>query len=111
MNRHTICIKPEELNDSNLVIMEPKVYKPNDSSIKIRSSNILYRNSKGEVYDLYIVLPSIQAYGPFTQYTFNCKNKSKENIKGYSISYSNPIVEEMFEKINKTCQNKINEFV
>ena len=54
-------------------------------------------------------MPSIEAYGPFKQYSYN-KNKTPENIQGYSISYTNPIVEKMFEIINKVCQDKINEF-
>src|ERR1051325_7275411 len=109
MSRPTICIKPQEFNESNLVISEPKTFKPKDSNARIITSEILYQNKEGKLCDLYISLPSIEAYGPFKQYSYN-KNKTPENIQGYSISYTNPIVEKMFEIINKVCQDKINEF-
>ena len=49
MSRPRICIKPQEFNELNLVINEPKVYQPKDSKIKITTSDILYQNSKGEL--------------------------------------------------------------
>ena len=111
MSRPTICIKPQQFNELNLVINEPKVYQAKDSKIKITTSEILYKNSNGELCDLFVKLPPIKAYGPSPQYDFNSKNKTLENIQGYTISYSNSIVEKMFEVINEVCQNKINEFV
>src|SRR5580693_2651183 len=111
MSRPTICIKPQQFNELNLVINEPKVYQAKDSKIKIITSEILYKNSKGELCDLFVKLPSVETYAPSPQYDFNSKNKTPENIQGYTISYSNSIVEKMFEVINEVCQNKINEFV
>ena len=109
MSRPTICIKPQEFNESNLIFSEPKTFKPKDSNARIITSDILYQNKEGKLCDLYISLPSIEAYGPFKQYSYN-KNKTPENIQSYSISYTNPIVEKMFEILNKVCQDKINEF-
>jgi hypothetical protein len=110
MSRPVICIKPQDFNESNLVINEPKVYQAKDSKIKITTSDILYQNSKGELCDFFIKLPAVDTYGPSPQYDFNSKNKTPENIQGYTISYSHSAVENMFEEINKVCQNKINEF-
>ena len=110
MSRPTICLKPQEFNELNLVINEPKVYQVKDSNIKITTSEILYKNNEGEICDLFVKLPSVETYGPSPQYDFNSKNKAQENIQGYTISYSNLIVEKMFEIINKVCQNKINDF-
>ena len=75
------------------------------------TSEILYHNKEEKLCNLYIALPSIQAYYPFKQYNFNNKNKVPENITGYSISYKNSHVENMFEKLNEVCQKKINDFV
>ena len=110
MSKLTICIKPQEFNESLIEIMEPSVYKPKASNIKITTSDILYRNNDGKLCNLYIALPSVEAYGPSPIYNFNSKMKTKENIQGYSISYSHSDVEKMFESLMKTCQDKINEF-
>jgi hypothetical protein len=110
MSRSTICIKPQDFDESNLVINEPKIYQAKDSKIKITTSDILYKNSKGELCDLFIKLPSVDSYGPSPLYDFNSKNKTPKNIQGYTISYSHSAVEKMFEGINKVCQNKIKEF-
>src|SRR6266536_3299631 len=93
MSRPAICIKPQELNIESLEIREPKVYKPRDINLSIKTSEILYRNNKGELCDLYITLPQIETYGPSPINTFNSKIKSKENIQGYTISYSHLDVE------------------
>jgi len=65
-----ICIKPQEFNESQIVIKEPEVYKPKSSSISITTSEILYRNNKGELCDLYVVLPQAKSYGPSPLYSF-----------------------------------------
>jgi hypothetical protein len=109
MSRPTICIKPEEFNESNLIINEPKVYQPKDSKIKITTSDISYLNNKGEPCDFFVRLPSVDSFGPSPQHDFNSKNRRPDNIQGYTISYSQSDVEKMFEKIYKVCQNKINE--
>jgi hypothetical protein len=110
MSRPTICIKPLEFNELNLVINEPKVYQAKNSKIKMTTSDILYQNEKGELCNLFVKLPSVNTYGPSPQYDFNSKNKNTENIQGYTISYSHSEVEKMFEVINKVCQNTINDF-
>jgi hypothetical protein len=110
MSRPVICIKPQEFNELNLVINEPKVYQAKNSKIKITTSDILYQNREGELCNLFIKLPSVNTYGPSPQYDFNSKNKTLENIQGYTISYSHSEVEKMFELIKKVCQNKINDF-
>ena len=42
MSRPVICVKPQDFNESNLYITEPKVYQAKDSKIKITTSDILY---------------------------------------------------------------------
>ena len=111
MSRPAICIKPQKLNIESLEIREPKVYKPRDINLSIKTSEILYRNNKGELCDLYITLPQIETYGPSPINTFNSKIKSKENIQGYTISYSHLDVEKMFDSIHDDFQNKINEII
>jgi hypothetical protein len=110
MSRPTICIKPEEFNKSNLEMKEPKVYKSKYNNISTTTSEILYRNNKGELCDLYIALPQIETYGPSPQYSFNSKVKSPDDIQGYTISYSKSEVESMFESLYKVCVSKINEY-
>ncbi len=111
MARPAVCIRPQELNTELLEIKEPKVYKPRDNNLSIKTSEILYRNNKGELCDLYISLPQIETYGPSPINTFNSKIKSKENIQGYTISYSHQDVEKMFDSIHDDFQNKINEII
>src|SRR6266536_6511926 len=111
MFRPAICITPQELNIELLEIKEPKVYKPRNINLSINNSEILYRNNKGELCDLYLVLPEIETYGPSPINTFNSKIKSKENIQGYTISYSHRDVEKMFDSIHDDFQNKINEII
>jgi hypothetical protein len=83
---------------------------------KITASELQYKNNEGELCDfdlfvnLFVKLPSVETHAPSPQYDFNSKNKTLDNILGYSISYSHSEVEKMFEKINKVCQNKISEF-
>ena len=110
MTRPTICIKPQEFNESNLEIKEPKVYKSKYNNISTTTSEILYRNDKGELCELYIALPQVETYGPSPQYSFNSKVKSPDAIQGYTISYSNSEVENMFELLYKVCTSKIKEF-
>ena len=69
MSRPTICIKPQEFIESNVEIKEPKVYKSKYNNISTTTSEILYRNDKGELCDLYIALPQVEAYGPSPQYS------------------------------------------
>src|SRR6266536_4938617 len=107
MTRPTICIKPQEFNEKLIVIKEPKVYKPKDTNLTIETSDIMYLNDKSELCDLYLILPAIETYGPSPIYKFNSNIKSLENIEGYSVSYSNPDVEKVFDLINDVCQNKI----
>ena len=110
MTRPTICIKPQEFNESNIEIKEPKVYKSKYNNISTTTSEILQRNDKGELCDLYIALPQVETYGPSPQYSFNSKAKSPDDIQGYTISYSNSEVETMFESLYKVCVSKINEY-
>ena len=110
MSRPTICIKPQEFIESNVEIKEPKVYKSKYNNISTTTSEIFYRNSKGELCDLYIALPQIETYGPSPQYSFISKVKSPENIQGYTISYGHLVVENVFEALGKVCMSKINEF-
>src|SRR6266536_1137037 len=107
MTRPTICIKPQEFNIELLELKEVEVYKPKDTNLTIETSDIMYLNDKSELSDLYLILPQIETYGPSPIYKFNSKNKSSENIEGYSVSYSNPDVEKVFDAINKVCQEKI----
>ena len=111
MSRPTICIKPQEFNVDLLEIKEPKIYKPRDSNISIKTSEILYRNNEGKLCDIYIALPQIETYGPSPINTFNSKIKSRENIQGYTISYSHPQVEKILDSIYDVFQNKINELI
>src|SRR5260221_10430367 len=67
----------------------------------------MYRNDKSELCDLYVVLPEMETYAPSPIYKFNSKNKSSENVEGYSISYHQSDAEKMFDLINDVCQNKI----
>jgi hypothetical protein len=110
MSRPTICIKPQEFNESNLEIKEPKVYKSKYNNVSTTTSEILYRNDKGELCEFYIALPQVETYGPSPQYSFNSKVKSPDNIQGYTISYSNSAVENIFELLFKVCTYRINEF-
>src|SRR6266536_4636712 len=111
MSRPTICIKPQNFNVELLEIKESKVYKPKDTNLNIETSEILYLNDKSELCDFYLILPEIETYGPLPIYKFNSKNKSKENIQGYTISYSHRDVEKMFDSIHDGFQNKINELI
>jgi len=111
MSRPTICIKPQNFNVELLEIKESKVYKPKDTNLNIETSEILYLNDKSELCDFYLILPEIETYGPSPIYKFNSKNKSKENIQGYTISYSHRGVEKMFDSIHDGFQNKINELI
>src|ERR1043165_4204384 len=110
MSRPTICIKPQDFNESNLVIYEPKVYQAKDGKIKITTSDILYLNDNNEPCDLFIKLPSVDTYDHLPEYIFKNKNRTPLNIEGYTILYCHSVVEKMFEVIIKVCQNKINEF-
>jgi len=65
MPRPTICIKPQEFNEFNLEIKESKVYKSKYNNVSTTTSEILYRNGKGELCELYIALPQVETYGPF----------------------------------------------
>src|SRR5260221_712000 len=67
----------------------------------------MYRNDKSELCDLYVVLPEMETYAPSPIYKFNSKNKSSENIEGYSVSYCHPDAEKVFDLINQVCQDKI----
>ncbi len=107
MTRPTICIKPQEFNEKLIVIKEPKVYKPKDTNLTIETSDIMYLNDKSELCDLYLILPQIETYGPSPIYKFNSTNKSPENVECYSISYSHPDAEKVFDLITDVCQNKI----
>src|SRR6266536_847216 len=107
MSRPTICIKPQNFNVELLEIKESKFYKTKDTNLTIETSDIMYLNDKSELCDLYLVLPEIETYGPSLIYKLNSKNKSPENVEGYSISYSHPDVEKVFNLINDVCQNKI----
>jgi hypothetical protein len=111
MSNLSICIKPQQFNESNLIINEPKTYEYKNNNRKIITSDICYLNDKNECCKLYITLPPMQGYGPFPSYDFNTKIKTYENIKDYQICYAHSIVEKMFAKINKVCQDRINEFV
>src|SRR6266536_1948219 len=107
MSRPMICIKPQEFDEKLIVIMEPKVYHPKDSNLNIETSDIVYLNDKSELCDFYLILPQIETYGPSAIYKFNSKNKSSENVEGYSISYSHPDAEKVFDLINQVCQETI----
>ena len=104
MTRPTICIKPQEFNIELLEIKEPKVYKSKDTNWTIETSDIMYLNDKSELCDFYLILPQIETYGPSPIYKFNSNIKSSENIEGYSISYSHPDAEKVFDLINQVCQ-------
>src|SRR6266536_6280425 len=107
MTRPTICIKPQEFNIELLELKEVEVYKPKDTNLTIETSDIMYLNDKSELSDLYLILPQIETYGPSPIYKFNSNIKSSENIEGYSISYSHPDAEKVFELITDVCQETI----
>ena len=110
MTRPTICVKPQEFIESNVEIKEPKVYKSKYNNISATTSEILYRNDKGELCEFYIALPQVETFGPSPQYSFNSKVKSPDDIQGYTISYSNSELENIFESLYKVCTSKIKEF-
>ena len=96
MNRPSICIKPHDFNESQLVIMTPHFYQPMNTNIKIKTSDILYKNDNDELCSLFITLPSDQTYGPSPIYNFN-PNKTPETIQNYSITII------IISQLLKTC--------
>src|SRR6266536_4584950 len=67
----------------------------------------MYLNDKSELCDLYLILPQIETYSPSPIYKFNSNIKSSENIEGYSISYSHPDAEKVFDLITDVSQKTI----
>src|SRR6266536_3153929 len=107
MTRSTICLKPQKFDEKLIVIMGPKFYHPKDTNLNIETSEILYLNDNSELCDFYLILPEIETYGPSPIYKFNSNIKSSENVEGYSISYSHPDAEKVFDLITDICQETI----
>ena len=103
MNQLTINITPKSFNADKLVVSDFKEIKIKNG-IKMKVSDISYENDNGETCQLYITLPTIETFGPYPQYVFNSNKKSSTDINGYTISYSNEVVNQLFKKkIQKIC--------
>src|SRR6266496_3334682 len=105
MSRPTICISPTEFKVDKLIISEYKEIKTKNN-FKMKISEIYYINDQNQPCDLYISLPSVETYGPFPQYNFNSTSKNIKDISGYTISYSNEIVNKLFHDIQKLISRK-----
>ena len=105
MSRQSICIPSKTFNADNLVISEVKEIKIK-GNIKMKIAEIFYKNEKNEPCDLYLSLPKVDTYGPFPQYKFGSESKISENIVGYTISYQNESISNLFKNIQKTLSKQ-----
>ena len=108
MSRPTIRITPKTFNADKLVVSDIKEIKTKQG-IKMEISEISYLNDNDERCDLYIQLPTVDTYGPYPQYKYNFSPTSKtlKDIVGYTISYSNEEVNNLFKKITKKCSTEL----
>ena len=106
MSRPTICISPTEFKVDKLIISEHKEIKTKNN-FKMKISEIYYINDQNQPCDLYISLPSVETYGPFPQYNFNSTSKNIKDISGYTISYSNEIVNKLFQDVQKIVSKRL----
>src|SRR5258708_3785517 len=109
MSRSTICIDVTEFNVDKLVISEPKEIKTKNN-FKMKISEISYQNDKNEPCELYFSLPTVDAYGPFPMYNFKSNSKDSKDICGFTISYSNKEVKQLFQSIQKSISKKFKKF-
>ena len=77
----------------------------------MKVSDITCLNEKGQAYDLYTSIPKVIANGPYPQYNFNSTSKSSKDICGYTISYSNEIVNKLFRKFEKKITKKFKRLI
>src|SRR5271163_534070 len=104
--RQTICITPTQFREDKLIISESQeiILKGN---IKMKLSEISYLNEHNEACNLYVSLPKVSTFGPYPQYKFGSTSKTAEDVCGYTISYSNKKVFELFKLIHEICTKKI----
>src|SRR5258708_37231340 len=100
MFRQSICITSKTFNADNLVISEVKQLKIK-GNMKMKIAEITYKNEKNEPCDLYLSLPKLDTYGPFPQYKFGSESKKLEDVVGYTISYQNESISNLFKNIQK----------
>src|SRR5258708_2692361 len=109
MSKPAICINVTEFNVDKLVISEPKLIKTKNFKMKI--FEISYQNEKNEPCGLFISLPTVEAYGPFPMYNFKSNSKASKDICGYTISYSNQEVNQLFQSIQKSISKKFKKYI
>jgi len=104
--RQTICITPTQFREDKLIISKSQeiILKGN---IKMKLSEISYLNDNNEPCNLYLSLPKVSTFGPHPQYKFGSASKTAEDVCGYTISYSNKNVFELFKLIHEICTKKI----
>src|SRR5258708_12961352 len=105
MSKTAICIDVTEFNVDKLVISEPWEIKTKNN-FKMKISEISYQNDKNEPCELFFSLPTVEAYGPFPMYNFKTNSKASKDICGYTISYSNQEVNQLFQSIQKSISRK-----
>ena len=104
MSRLTICINAKDINIDKFDISEQKEIKTKNN-IKMKIAEIGYMNDNNEICDLYIILPTVETFGPHPQYIFG-STKTLENINGYTIAYSNKDISKLFKTISKLCSKQ-----
>ena len=105
MSRPTICISPTEFKVDKLIISEHKEIKTKNN-FKMKISELSYLNNKNEHCDLFLSLPTVETYGPFPKFNFNSTSKNIKDISGYTISYSNEIVNKLFQDVQKIVSKR-----
>src|SRR5467141_3094485 len=105
MWKPAICINVTEFNVDKLVISEPKQIKTKNN-FKMKISEISYQNDKNEPCGLFISLPKIETFGPHPFYSYDSSSKVSKDLCGYSISYQNQQVNQLFQSIQKSISKK-----